>query len=70
MTGKWVVKSKGNWSLFELVGSPRDILRSSSYRGSTFFFTKTGFSTISVEVGQNEICSTNGTVFLAKTGCN
>ena len=50
MTGKWVVKSKGNWFLFELVGSPRDILSSSSYRGSTFFFfTKTGFSTISVE---------------------
>ena len=43
MTGKWVVKSKGNWFLFELVGSPRDILSSSSYRGSTFFFYKNRF---------------------------
>lgn len=65
MTGKWVVKSKGNWSLFELVGSPRDILSSSSYRGSTFFFTKTGFSTISVESVKMKFAAP-----MAKTGCN
>ena len=44
MTGKWVVKSKGDWSLFELVGSPRDILSSSSYWVSTFLFQKPVFN--------------------------
>ena len=39
MTGKWVEKLKGNWTLFALVGSSRDLLSSS------------GFSPISVEVG-------------------